>query len=107
MGAACCESDPNLALQDRLPSGGVDRPERPSGSKIKIEYFPASYGRPDPLVQLLEHKGIPYEKVEVTMESWAVRKATKKCGEMGALPIVHRAGKAKQQTNAILRSLGV
>ncbi len=94
MGAACCESDPNLQIQNQGPRGGIDRPEGPGGSKIKFEYFGACYGRADPIVQLLAHKGISYEKIEVSMEGWGARKAADKTGEMGVLPIVHRLGKA-------------
>ncbi len=95
MGAACCESDPNLDIQNRGPSGagGLNRPEGPSGSKIKLEYFGGAYGRPDPIVQLLEHKGVPYERIDLSMAQWGVRKGLGKTGEMGQLPIVHRSGK--------------
>ena len=33
------------------------------GGKIRIEYFENTYGRADPIVQLLEHKGVEYEYV--------------------------------------------
>ena len=76
---------------------------------MTIEYFGGAYGRPDPIIQLLAHKGISYDKIDVTMDEWGPRKAAGNTGEMGGLPIVHQKGKAKskQQTNAILRSLGV
>jgi len=33
----------------------------PPKAAITIEYFEGAYGRADPLVQLLAHKGEPYE----------------------------------------------
>ena len=77
------------------------------GKAIKIEYFPSSYARPGPLIMLLEHKGASYEKIEVSQEAWGARKAAGNTGEFGGMPIVHQDGKTRQQTNALLRQLGI
>ena len=93
MGAACCDS--SESIRPAQPTGSVGS-KKPMGSAIKIEYFPASYARPDPIIQLLEHKGVNYEKVEINFEAWGARKAAGDTGEFGGMPIVHQAGKSRQ-----------
>ena len=80
---------------------------RPIRPKIKIEYFESAYGRADPLVQLLAHKGEPYEYCALSQEEWAARKQNGDTGEFGALPIATWEGEVYQQTNATLRAFGV
>ena len=90
------------------PAGRLITTAKPSrSSTIKIEYFENSYSRPDPLVQLLKHKGIPFEYVTITQEAWGKRKAAGDTGEFGGLPITTRDGQIQQQTLAVLRSLGI
>ena len=55
----------------------------------------------------MKHKKVEFEYIEVPQSSWAVRKTMGKVGEMGGLPIVHISGQGRQQTNAVLRSLGI
>ena len=61
-----------------------------SSGKVKIEYFKHFYGRPAPLVFLMEHKGVKYEYDEIDQADWPQRKAQGKAGEFGGLPIVTR-----------------
>ena len=59
---ACCDSGESMR-PERAPAGGL---KTASGTSIKIEYFENAYSRPDPLVQLLKHKGVPFEFVTTT-----------------------------------------
>ena len=105
MGACCDSSGSDMRP---APSGGiVKHAGGPSGQTIKVEYFDLGFGRADPIVQLLKHKGVAFEYVQVSQESWGTRKAAGDAGEMGGLPIVHIGGQSRQQTNAILRSFGI
>ena len=93
--------------------GGSTRPitapriSRTRKNRLTIQYFDGAWGRPDPIVQLLEYEGIDYDYLTVSQEEWAVTKAEGAGGEMGCLPIISIDGREKQQTNAVLRSLGM
>ena len=89
---ACCDSGEQMRPAP-APAGGL-KTAGPSGTSIKIEYFENSYSRPDPLVQLLKHKGIPFEYVMTTQDAWAQRKAAGDTGEFGGLPITTRQGQS-------------
>ena len=59
--------------------------EKPEKSKnitetIKIEYFPFM-GRADPLIQMFEWHGQPYEKIIVDQSTWNDVKGTQDSGE--------------------------
>ena len=106
MGGACCDAQGDMRPA-QVPSGGLTKPQ--VGGKIKIEYFfegPEEWQRPAPLIFLLEHKGVDFERQTVSLADWPGRKESGNTGEMGGLPIVHRGGQSQQQTNAVLRSLG-
>ena len=102
---ACCDSSGGDNLRPQGNAGGFARPT--GGQVIKIEYFPGAYARPGPLVMLLKHKGAAFEQVDVSQEAWGARKAAGNVGEFGGMPIVHQGGKTRQQTNAVLRQLGI
>ena len=104
MGGACCDSQSDMR-PGQAPSGGLDK--NSIGKKVKVEYFEGFFGRPAPIVFLLEHKGAAYEYATVSQEAWPARKASGGAGEFGGLPIVTRGGQEQQQTNAVLRSLGI
>ena len=89
MGGACCDSQSDMR-PGQAPSGGLDK--NSIGKKVKVEYFEGFYGRPAPIVFLLEHKGAAYEYATVSQEAWPARKASGGAGEFGGLPIVTRGG---------------
>ena len=99
---ACCESGEDI--RPAVPTGSI---AKPANQKIEIQYFPDAYGRPAPLVMLLSHKQIPYDYVTVSQEEWGQRKAAGNTGEFGGMPILTQNGKSRQQTNALLRQLGI
>ena len=45
-------------------------------------------GRADPLVQMFEYHGQPYEKVSIEQSAWASIKGTDEAGEFKCLPKV-------------------
>lgn len=102
---ACCESSDDLRPATAQP-GEVARPGK-NDEKITITYFEGGHGRPDPIQQLLEHKGVPYERRNISQEAWGEKKARGDTGEMGQLPVVVTKGREMQQTVATLRALGV
>ena len=89
---ACCDSGEQMR-PGPAPAGGL---KTASGTSIKIEYFENAYSRPDPLVQLLKHKGVPFEYVTTTQDAWGKRKAAGDTGEFGGLPITTRGGQSQQ-----------
>lgn len=62
MGGACCDAQGDMR-PGQVPSGGLAKPQ--VGGKIKIEYFfdvPEMWQRPAPIIFLLEHKGVDFER---------------------------------------------
>lgn len=55
--------------------------------KVTIVYFPI-LGRGDPLAQMFEYHGQPFEKVAVSQQKWAEIKGTPLAGEFNCMPIV-------------------
>ena len=57
---------------------------------------------------LLTHKGADIDYVRVSYEEWGARKAAGPVGEFGGMPIVTQKDDIpRQQTNAVLRKLGI
>ena len=117
MGANCCDSSAAEHLDTPAPAGITGGHQRRDDfarvnaniakESYKVEYFGECYGRVDPIRQMLEHKGADYQFIGHTAEGWAnLKKSGGNTGEFGGLPIVHFGGEARQQTSALLRSLG-
>uniref|UniRef100_A0A7S3HWL3 GST C-terminal domain-containing protein n=1 Tax=Favella ehrenbergii TaxID=182087 RepID=A0A7S3HWL3_9SPIT len=108
MGAYCCDSSQDTNLRPGVDTS-LARKEADTmmNQPIKIEYFGGSFGRVDPIRQMLVHKSVDFKFIGYTPDSWASLKESGNSGEMGGLPIVHYGGgQGRQQTMAILRSLG-
>ena len=80
--------------------------------KVVFHYFGQGNGRADPLRQMFEYHGQPYEKVDETQEGWEQKKAAGGGGEFGGgLPfaIVSENGQTHRiaQFGAILHHFGV
>ena len=91
--------------------GGVARSGKGHTSKVTFTYFDG-LGRGDPLTQLFEYAGQPYQKRTVGQPEWEGLKAQGKGGEFGGgLPQVDVTigGKAHNmaQFGATLRSFGI
>ena len=56
-------------------------------SLIKIKYFPL-HGRADPLVQMFEYHGQPYEKINIEQMEWSAQKGRPEAGEFNSLPMI-------------------
>ena len=101
----CCEA-PGSELRPEA-AGGISKPTTPGATSLTLEYFSPGYGRVDPLIQLLTHKKADFRFKPVSQEEWGARKAAGDTGEMGGMPIMTKGGgQGKQQTMALLRSLG-
>ena len=110
---ACCESNPDgYVTPSRVEKpGAAPMDQKPDIDEllkqpIKIEYFNGVYGRVDPIRQMLEHKKVKYRFIGYSEENWANLKESGDVGEMNILPIVNYGGESRQQSLAILRSLG-
>jgi len=72
---------------------------------MKVYYFEI-YGRAEPIRILLNHAGVEFENICLTMEAFAeFKKDTTKC-PFGQLPVLEIDGKFLAQGGSILRYLG-
>ena len=90
MGADCCEPAQIYAPAVREQSSyrHTLSQRREIKNKLKVLYYEGTWAKSDPIVQLLQYRGIDFDYDTCTVEEWKAAQASGNGGEMYSLPIV-------------------